>query len=50
MILAGVLTGLSFDVSITGLLCCILGKVIMSVGFSTLYVTINVFFPQNDGT
>lgn len=49
MIFAGVLTGLSFDVSITGLLCCILGKVIMSVGFSTLYVTINVFFRRMMG-
>lgn len=49
MIFAGVLTGLSFDVSVTGLLCCILGKVIMSVGFSTLYVTINVFFRRMMG-
>ena len=49
MIFAGVLTGLSFEVSITGLLCCILGKVIMSVGFSTLYVTINVFFRRMMG-
>ena len=49
MIFAGVLTGLSFEVSITGLFCCILGKVIMSVGFSTLYVTINVFFRRMMG-
>ena len=40
MIFAGILTGLSFEVSI---------KVIMSVGFSTLYVTINVFFRRMMG-
>ena len=49
MIFAGILTGLAFEVSITGLLCCILGKVLMSVGFSTLYVMINLFFRRMMG-
>ena len=54
MIFAGVLTGLSFEVSITGLLCCILGKVIMSVGFSGRFQHSvchdKCVLPQNDGT
>ena len=48
-IFAGVLSGLSFDVNISGLFFCLLGKIIMAVGFSTLYVTINLFFRRMMG-
>lgn len=41
-VFAGLLTGKSFEVNVSGLLLCLLGKVILSVGFAALYVTINI--------
>ena len=41
---AGLLTGLSFSVNIGSLLFAILGKMIMSLGWASLYTFLNVIF------
>lgn len=43
-VLAGLMVGLSFGVSITSLICALLGKIFMSIGWASLYVFLNVIF------
>lgn len=43
-ILAGALVGLSFSVNFGSLVCALLGKLIMSLGWASLYVFINILF------
>ena len=43
-ILAGLLVGLSFSVKFGSLLCAVLGKIIMSLGWASLYVFLNIIF------
>ncbi len=43
-ILAGLLVGLSFSVNFGSLVCAILGKIIMSLGWASLYVFLNIIF------
>ena len=43
-ILAGALVGLSFSVNAWSLICAILGKIIMSLGWAGLYVFLNIIF------
>ena len=43
-ILAGLLVGLSFSVNVGALICAILGKMIMSLGWASLYVFLNIIF------
>ena len=46
-ILAGALVGLSFSVNFGSLICALLGKLIMSLGWASLYVFINIIFRKN---
>lgn len=46
---AGLLTGLSFSVSISGLLFALLGKIVMSLGWASLYTFLNVIFRRYFG-
>jgi len=48
-VVTGLITGKSFEVSIIGLLCCVLSKLALSVGFSALFTMINVFFRRQFG-
>ena len=48
-VLAGLLTGLSFEVSVGSLLCAILGKLIMSLGWASLYTFLNIIFRRYFG-
>ncbi len=41
---AGLLTGLSLAVDFTALVCAVLGKIIMSLGWAALYTFLNVIF------
>ncbi|MBQ8761993.1 MAG: ABC transporter permease, partial [Clostridia bacterium] len=43
-ILAGLFVGLSFAVNVGSLICAILGKIIMSLGWASLYVFLNIIF------
>lgn len=43
-VLAGAFVGLSFKVAFGSLVCALLGKVIMSLGWASLYVFINILF------
>lgn len=43
-IFAGLFVGLSFSVNFGSLVCALLGKVIMSLGWASLYVFLNVIF------
>lgn len=43
-ILAGLFVGLSFAVNFGSLVCAILGKIVMSLGWASLYVFLNVIF------
>lgn len=43
-ILAGLLVGLSFSVKFGSLVCAVLGKIIMSLGWASLYVFLNTIF------
>lgn len=43
-ILAGLFVGLSFSVNVGSLVCAILGKIIMSLGWASLYVFLNIIF------
>ena len=47
--LAGAFTGLSFEVNAGSLICAILGKMIMSLGWASLYTFINVIFRSKFG-
>ena len=42
--LSGLLVGLSFSVNFGSLVCALLGKVIMSLGWASLYVFLNIIF------
>ena len=46
-VLAGVFVGLSFKVNFGSLICALLGKVIMSLGWASLYVFINIIFRKH---
>ena len=48
-ILAGAFVGASFVVSAGSLICAILGKLIMSLGWASLYVFINIIFRKYFG-
>lgn len=43
-VLAGALVGASFAVNAGSLICAILGKIIMSLGWASLYVFLNIIF------
>lgn len=47
--LSGAFTGLSFKVNTGSLLCAIIGKMIMSLGWASLYTFINVIFRSKFG-
>lgn len=46
-VLAGMLVGLSFKVNFGSLICALLGKLIMSLGWASLYVFINIIFRKH---
>ena len=46
-VLAGLLVGLSFSVNVGSLICALLGKLIMSVGWASLYVFLNIIFRKH---
>ncbi len=46
-ILASLLVGLSFSVNFGSLVCALLGKLIMSIGWASLYVFTNIIFRKN---
>jgi len=46
-VLAGALVGLSFVVNWGSLVCALLGKIVMSLGWSSLYVIVNIIFRKN---
>ena len=46
---AGLLTGISFEVNVGSLICAILGKIIMSIGWASLYTFLNVIFRKYFG-
>lgn len=48
-VLSGLFTGLSFEVNAGSLICAILGKMIMSLGWASLYAFINVIFRSKFG-
>ena len=48
-VLAGLLTGLSFEVNFGSLLCALLGKIIMSLGWASLYTFLNIIFRKYFG-
>ncbi|MBQ7351475.1 MAG: hypothetical protein IJW59_01215 [Clostridia bacterium] len=43
-ILSGLFVGASFSVNVGSLICAILGKIIMSLGWASLYVFLNIIF------
>ena len=46
---AGVLTGISFEVNAGSLVCAILGKMVMSLGWASLYTFLNIIFRRYFG-
>lgn len=46
---AGIVSGASFEVNIGSLVCAILGKMIMSLGWASLYTFLNVIFRRYFG-
>jgi len=48
-ILAGLFVGASFSVNAGSLICAILGKLIMSLGWASLYVFLNIIFRKYFG-
>lgn len=46
---AGLLTGLSFEVNVGSLMFAILGKIIMSLGWASLYTFLNIIFRKYFG-
>lgn len=48
-VLSGLFTGLPFEVNAGSLVCAILGKMIMSLGWASLYTFINVIFRSKFG-
>lgn len=48
-VVAGLLVGMSFEVNVGSLICAILGKMIMSLGWSSLYTFLNIIFRRYFG-
>lgn len=48
-VLSGMFTGLPFSVNVGSLVCAVLGKMIMSLGWASLYAFINVIFRSKFG-
>lgn len=48
-VLSGAFTGLPFTVNVGSLICAILGKMIMSLGWASLYTFINIIFRSKFG-
>lgn len=46
---AGLLVGMSFEVNVGSLICAILGKMIMSLGWASLYTFLNIIFRKYFG-
>ena len=46
-VLAGLFVGLSFAVNVGSLICALLGKIIMSLGWASLYVFLNIIFRKS---
>ena len=46
---AGLLTGISFEVNVGSLICAVLGKMVMSLGWASLYTFLNVIFRRYFG-
>lgn len=46
---AGVISGTSFSVNVGNLICAVLGKIIMSLGWASLYTFLNVIFRKYFG-
>ena len=46
-VIAGLLVGASFKVGFGSLVCAILGKIIMSLGWASLYTFLNIIFRKN---
>ena len=48
-VISGFLTGMSFEVNYGSLLCAVLGKMIMSLGWASLYTFLNIIFRKYFG-
>lgn len=48
-IMAGALTGISFEVNSGSLICALIGKIIMSFGWASLYTFLNIIFRRYFG-
>ena len=48
-VLAGLLVGMSFEVNAGSLICAVLGKMLMSLGWASLYTFLNVIFRRYFG-
>lgn len=48
-VVSGLLVGMSFDVNVESLVCAILGKMIMSLGWASLYTFLNTIFRRYFG-
>jgi len=46
-VLAGALVGLSFSVNFGSLICALIGKLVMSFGWASLYVFLNIIFRKH---
>ena len=46
-VLSGLFVGASFAVSFGSLICAILGKIVMSLGFASLFVFLNIIFRKH---
>ena len=46
---AGLLTGISFEVNAGSLICAILGKMVLSLGWASLYTFLNIIFRRYFG-
>ncbi len=46
---AGILSGTSFEVNVFSLVCAVLGKMIMSLGWASLYTFLNIIFRRYFG-
>ena len=48
-VFAGIMVGKSFEVNIGNLLCCLLSKYVMAIGFTLLYTALSVSFRRKFG-
>lgn len=48
-VVSGMFTGLPFTINVGSLICALLGKIIMSLGWSSLYTFINIIFRNKFG-